>query len=69
MDYSKEMYYILFNKISDIINELQTLQSETEELFILQQENEVLQLVAADTSARANKKTNKELFYLKITQI
>ena len=32
-DYEK-MYYMLFNKITDIIEELKTVQIQTEELFI-----------------------------------
>ncbi|MDF1495555.1 hypothetical protein [Caproiciproducens sp. CPB-2] len=34
MDHYKEMYYSLFNKITDIINELQNIQQESEEVFL-----------------------------------
>ena len=36
MDNYKEMYYKLFNKITDIIHELQLVQIEVEEAYILQ---------------------------------
>lgn len=34
MEDYKEMYYMLFNKITDIIGELQAIQIKTEELLI-----------------------------------
>lgn len=39
MDHYKEMYFALFNKITDVIHDLQSVQTEVEELF-LQQEPE-----------------------------
>lgn len=30
----KKMYYILFNKITDVIGELQSIQRQTEEIYI-----------------------------------
>ncbi len=39
MDY-KEMYFTLFNKISDVIEELKKVQQETEELYISSSEYE-----------------------------
>ena len=33
----KEMYFKLFNRISDIIEELSAIQQETEEMFITQE--------------------------------
>ena len=33
MDRYEEMYYKLFNKITDVIEELKEIQQETEELF------------------------------------
>jgi len=44
MDYEK-MYYKLFNKITDVINELQAVQQETEDMFIYQEsEKKLIQL-------------------------
>ncbi|MDF2567611.1 MAG: hypothetical protein K0R90_1067 [Oscillospiraceae bacterium] len=37
MDGYKEMYYRLFGKITDIIKELQSVQQETEEIFLSQE--------------------------------
>ncbi|MEG1384987.1 MAG: hypothetical protein RSD08_06770 [Oscillospiraceae bacterium] len=34
----KKMYHTLFNKITDIIDELQVVQQQTEEMFIAQEE-------------------------------
>ncbi len=34
----KKMYYTLFNKITDVIAELQGVQQQTEEMFISQEE-------------------------------
>lgn len=39
MDY-KEMYFTLFNKISDVIEELKKVQQETEEMYISSSEDE-----------------------------
>lgn len=36
----KKMYYRLFNKMSDLIEEIKTAQQETEEMFISQREEE-----------------------------
>jgi len=36
-EYYEEMYYKLFNKITDIIDALQTVQAETEEMFLRQE--------------------------------
>ncbi len=36
----KKMYFRLFNKITDIIEELQTIQQETEEIYIETAEDE-----------------------------
>ncbi len=45
MDCYKEMYIKLFNKVTDVINDLQAIQKETEELFLVQeQEKEVRQI-------------------------
>lgn len=34
MDEYKKMYYRLFNAVSDVIDTLKTVQTETEELFV-----------------------------------
>ena len=39
MDY-KEMYFKLFNKISDVINELTAAQQEVEEIYISEEDDE-----------------------------
>ena len=36
----KQMYFELFNKISDIIEELQEIQRKTEEMYIEEKEEE-----------------------------
>lgn len=52
MDCYKEMYCKLFNQITDVINELKTVQMETEELFVAREEEQkVLQIVAKDKNA------------------
>ena len=52
MDNYKELYYKLFNKITDIINQLQDIQTETEEIFILQQQDrKVLQIYSKDNKS------------------
>lgn len=40
MDEYKELYYTLFNKVTDVITELQTVQQQTEELFLSQGEHD-----------------------------
>lgn len=40
MDDYEEMYYVLFNKITDVIKELQTVQQESEELFLSRKSKE-----------------------------
>ncbi len=45
MDDYKEMYYTLFNKMTDIINEIKEVQQKTEEMFISQNHNPDLKLV------------------------
>lgn len=37
MDQYKDMYYKLFNKITDIVCELENIQKDTEEMFILRE--------------------------------
>ena len=37
----KKMYYSLFNKITDVINELQNIQQQTEEIFMTQDKSDV----------------------------
>lgn len=39
MDNYKEMYLKLFNQITDVINELETAQKKTEEMYISQEQN------------------------------
>lgn len=43
VDY-KEMYTILFNKVTDIIEELKQVQCQTEELYIQSREAEILRI-------------------------
>ncbi|TGJ77022.1 hypothetical protein [Caproiciproducens galactitolivorans] len=43
VDY-KEMYTILFNKVTDIIEELKQVQCKTEEMYIQSREAEILQM-------------------------
>lgn len=45
----QNMYYNLFNKITDAINLLQTAQIESEEMFISQQEPDTMVLDKLDT--------------------
>ncbi len=40
MENYKEMYYTLFSKVSDVIDELKEVQVKTEEMYILQQEKD-----------------------------
>lgn len=40
----KEMYFKLFNKVTDVIEELQQIQRETEELYISGSEPDVTML-------------------------
>lgn len=37
MEDYKEMYYTLFNKITDIISELKAIQAKAEDMFIMQE--------------------------------
>ena len=39
MDVYKDMYFRLFNKVSDIIGELQAIQAETEEMYMARDED------------------------------
>ena len=39
MDCYREMYYQLFNKVTDVIEELQKVQQETEEMFASYESN------------------------------
>ncbi|MCY1713691.1 hypothetical protein [Caproiciproducens galactitolivorans] len=43
VDY-KEMYTILFNKVTDIIEDLQQVQCKTEEMYIQSREAEIVQM-------------------------
>nr|WP_319487597.1 hypothetical protein [uncultured Caproiciproducens sp.] len=45
MDPYEEMYYDLFNKITDVIKELQTVQQESEELFLSRKSKENGQII------------------------
>lgn len=45
MNNYKEMYFTLFNKITDVIRELESIQSESEEAFLSQDpEQNILQI-------------------------
>ena len=39
MDDYKDLYYLLFNRITDIIEEMKSIQQLSEEMFITSQEN------------------------------
>lgn len=39
MDDYKDLYYLLFNRITDIIEEMKSIQQLSEEMFITLQEN------------------------------
>lgn len=39
MDNYKDLYYLLFNRITDIIEEMKSIQQLSEEMFITLQEN------------------------------
>ena len=41
MEDYKEMYYKLFNKISDVIEQLQDIQAEAEEMFVNSDSEEI----------------------------
>jgi len=43
----KKMYHTLFNKITDIINELQEVQRLTEEMYI-EQDNSIIELYKSE---------------------
>ncbi|AGA68297.1 hypothetical protein Desdi_0772 [Desulfitobacterium dichloroeliminans LMG P-21439] len=45
-----EMYLILFNKITDIIEELQNVQRQTEEMYIQCQKGETVSLKVSKNS-------------------
>ncbi|MEG0913900.1 MAG: hypothetical protein RSA97_03255 [Oscillospiraceae bacterium] len=49
----KEMYHLLFNKITDIICELQTLQQQAEEIFMSHDEATIIEL-ARSTDKKDN---------------
>jgi hypothetical protein len=52
MDCYKKMYCKLFNRITDVMNELQAVQMELEELFVLQYFRQaVLRLVGKNKRA------------------
>jgi len=38
MDPYKEMYYMLFNRITDVIKELQEIQAQAEALFMMRED-------------------------------
>lgn len=42
MDSYKKMYYRLFNRVTDVIRELESIQTETEELFLSQNRSKPL---------------------------
>ena len=48
----KDMYYLLFNKITDITNELQEVQRLAEEIFIMQSETDVTAIPQSPTEAK-----------------
>jgi len=50
VDY-KEMYSILFNKMSDIIEEIQEIQRQTEEMYIDSKDREFVLLKSGEDSA------------------
>jgi len=56
-DYQK-MYIKLFNKVTDVIAELQQIQKETEQLYIKNTDNELFLLKAkGNTSSNIDKAT------------
>ena len=55
MDY-KEMYSILFNKMTDIIEEIQQIQRQTEEMYIHSQDREFVLLKTVKDSDQQEKK-------------
>lgn len=52
MDPYKEMYYTLFNKITDMITELQEVQLQTEEMFLAQKDQPKLSKLPASGKER-----------------
>lgn len=57
-----EMYHILFNKITDIIEELQEIQRQTEEMYIQSQKCDMVSLKVYDSNQNkplADKKIEK----------
>ena len=55
VDY-KEMYSILFNKMSDIIEEIQQAQRQTEEMYIHSQDREFVLIKTGKDSDHQNQK-------------
>ena len=55
VDY-KEMYSILFNKMSDIIEEIQQVQRQTEEMYIHSQDREFVLIKMGKDSDHQNQK-------------
>jgi phosphohistidine phosphatase SixA len=53
----QHMYSVLFNKITDVIEQLQELQNRTEELFVHSHEPQLIEL------KKWNDKTNPENHY------
>ena len=55
VDY-KEMYSILFNKMTDIIEEIQQIQRQTEEMYIHSKDREFVLLKSGKDSDQPKKK-------------
>jgi hypothetical protein len=55
VDY-KEMYSILFNKMTDIIEEIQDIQRKTEEMFIQSKDNDLILLRSCKNLEQPEKK-------------
>ncbi|MDO0824932.1 hypothetical protein [Desulfosporosinus nitroreducens] len=55
VDY-KEMYSILFNKMTDIIEEIQQVQRQTEDMFIYGKDREFVLLKSGEDSDLPKKK-------------
>ena len=52
MDDYKEMYYRLFNKMSELIEEIKAVQQETEEMFLSHREKEKIFYLQKDKNKR-----------------
>lgn len=52
----QEMYSILFNKMTDIIEEIQQIQRQTEEMYLNSKESEFVLLKSCQDSDRLEKK-------------